>query len=385
MTPECLEENSRSRNLLLSSAFVISRVIIGIVLIPIARLVFTHGPWFPRGAVTWASQLNQWDATLYLSIARTGYSDIQLHAFYPAYPLLIRWVSPVFGFSAGSFAISWVAGIFAVWGVVDVARRFASSQVAWWAGLLLLWNPLSVFFIAGYPESLLVAAMVWSLRFCLDRKWWPAALLAGLASCTMPQGIASGAVVFVALVLIDRTWKGVLRGVAFGALGELGILTYWLYCWRTTGDAFIEQRAEKLGWGTHLTYPLHAIFDEWSLAFSHLVPVGFRFAFAIDEVTGFLGVTLAVIAIFLSRRDHGLILPATLLAIGILISVVPINAGISATARYILFLAPLYVVIAALLQRPNAELRFHLALILFLVSAFLAVLFGLLYNFGWTA
>jgi hypothetical protein len=46
-------------------------------------------------------------------------------------------------------------------------------------------------------------------------------------------------------------------------------------------------------------------------------------------------------------------------------------------------LAPWYLIIAVLVSRVPSDYRFHVALDLFLVSAFLALTFGLMVNFGW--
>jgi len=183
---------SNLRNFLISLAMVTPRVLVGIVSIPLARDYVGRGPWSLRGNVSWTSQFSRWDASLYIDIARSGYSTFQLHAFYPVYPLLIKLFSPFFGYTAGSLLVTWLAAVLATWGVIDVTKRFTSLPMAWWAGLLLVWNPLSIFFISGYPESLLVAAMIWSLDFCLQSRWWLAALFAAVASGVLPQGTASG-------------------------------------------------------------------------------------------------------------------------------------------------------------------------------------------------
>jgi hypothetical protein len=375
--------DTNSRNFLISVAMVVPRVFVGILSIPIARHFIGNGPWSAGDHVSWTSQLSPWDASLYISIARSGYSTTNLHAFYPVYPLLIKLFSLPFGYTASSLAVTWIAAIFAVWGVIDVTKRFTNIQFAWWAGLLLVWNPLSVFFISGYPESLLVAAMIWSLRFCLEARWGLAALLAAVSSCVLPQGVASGAVVLLAIVLSDRTSRGVVRGLGFGVLGELGIVSYWIYCWQTTGNPFIATRAAQLGWGTHLSYPFHAVFEEWSQIFAHHGLGGIRFAYVLDVVTAVVVVALTVIAFKMCRQRQDLLLPASLLSLSLLISILAWNAGFISTARYLFFLAPLYTVIAYLVYRRNVEIRVHIALDLALISAFLAMTFGLMINFGW--
>src|ERR1700691_2992164 len=80
---------------------------VGIVVIRLGAALFTahlalsfakKGPWFRAHHTSLGDLFDRWDARRYIQIAHFGYSSIDSHAFFPAYPLLIRLISPVFGY-----------------------------------------------------------------------------------------------------------------------------------------------------------------------------------------------------------------------------------------------------------------------------------------------
>jgi Gpi18-like mannosyltransferase len=383
----------RKNGLLLTAVvIVVVRVAAAIFSAQWALTLGKTGPWFSSLHTSVADLLEHWDAGWYIGIAKSGYSTVDSHAFFPAYPLLIRSISSVFGYPNAALAVSWLAAVFAIWGVLDVAQRFVSFQSsALIAALLLAWNPVSIFFVAGYPEGLLVATMIWSLRFCLDKKWWQAATLAALASLAMPQGVVSALVLGLAVLLSDRRWVGLLRSVFYVVLGELGLLSYVVYCGVTTGNPLIFQSATKSGWNSQLTYPFHTVFVGLNFVFTGALNFQFNggvtpqidAVLTLNALAGALGAVFMVAGLYLCWRDRGLILPATLLALGVLVSVITIEPSLESTGRFILFLAPLYVIVAVLLDRLPRIARLPVGVSLLLVSVLLSVLFGVMFNLGW--
>ena len=378
-----LKWKGRQGLLLISLAIVAVRIFAGLIAALVADSFIAKGHWSTAAPFSLVSAFNRWDAIRYIEIAKHGYSTLELHAFYPAFPLLIRWVSPILHYYGGALALTWVAAVFAVWGVIDVAGRFASKESAWIVGVLLAWNPVSIFFMAGYPEALLVATMIWSLRFCLDKQWWRAAVLAAVASCTLPQGMVSAVVLFLAVLLADRGWRGFVRGVLYGAIGELGLLSYMMYCWVTTGNPFLIQRAESSSWQNHLTYPFHTLLRQLAILVGGHESVQFQAVYVLDACAGVLGGVIAVVAMYLCWRDRRLVLPAVLLALGVLVSEMSVDNVADATARFVFFLAPLYVIVAVCIDKLPRVARLPVAVNLLLVSGMLAVLYGAMFYLGW--
>lgn len=374
----------RKNGLLLSAlGIVVIRIVAGYFTSQLALVFGKRGPWFRAHHTSVSDLFDRWDARHYIRIAHLGYSGLDSHAFFPAYPLLIRLTSPVFGYPNAALAVSWLAAVFAVWGVLDVTRRFVSLQSSWIAAFLFAWNPVSIFFVAGYPEGLLVATMVWSLRFCLDKKWWQAATLAAVASVVMPQGVVSALVLGLAVLLCDRRWVGLLRSVSYVVLGELGLLGFLIYCWVTTGNPLIVETATRDGWHSQVTYPFHTVFSELNSVFASGLSPQIHAVWTLNGLAGTLGGVVAVAGLYLCWRDRRLILPATLLALGMLISVSTIEPSLEGTGRFVLFLAPLYIIVGVLLDRLPRVARLPVGVSLLIVSVVLAVLYGVLFNLGW--
>jgi hypothetical protein len=383
VTGATVTARGRYDSLLTALGIVGVRLIAGIAA---ARLALTFGRAASQmdwGNSSLAHLFVRWDAGWYVGIAKSGYTPAASHAFFPAYPLLIRIGSPLLGYSGAALAVSWIGAVVATWGVLDVAGRFASRQSAWAGAMFLAWNPVSIFFIAAYPEGVLIAAMVWSLRFSLDKRWWPAAGLAGFASCVMPVGVVSALVVGLAVALDERGPRGLLRGTFFAALGEVGLAGYLVYCGVTTGNPLIFQTVSQQTWRLHLTYPFHSVLSALAREFTTSVDPAHSVVLLVNGLSGALVGVIAAAGLYLCRRDRRLVLPSTLLALATLVSVLTIDASLEGTARYVLFLAPLYVLVPILLDKVPHELRTLVTSNLLLVSALLSVLYAAMFNLGW--
>jgi hypothetical protein len=85
----------------------------------------------------------------------------------------------------------------------------------------------------------------------------------------------------------------------------------------------------------------------------------------------------------LSRKDHRLFLPATLFFVGLVISVITVDGAADSTARFLLFLAPFYVIVAVLLHKLPPVARLPAAINVLMLSAASAVFFGAVFNLGY--
>ena len=151
--------------------------------------------WPREGGPVFASHFATWDAAHYLYLSEVGYHpNVPSCAFYPLWPLLVRWSSPVF---AGSHVI---AGLvlsnllsLAAWLVFYrlVARRWG-KPAADWALVFLVAFPGSLFFQFNYTESLfllLVLVLWWGLE---ERRYGWAWLAAGLLPLARGIGVFAG-------------------------------------------------------------------------------------------------------------------------------------------------------------------------------------------------
>ena len=217
----------------------------------------------------WLAGWMRWDAGWYAAIADVGYSYTgpgrqSPVAFFPGYPLLLRFVSEPFGNTQlVGIVLTFVLGLAATvvfhhW----AARRLGARAARFAVGALLLY-PFSWFlFGAVYSDALfLLAAVTAFLLLDLDRPV-AAGLVGAIATASRPVGPAL--VVAMCLFVLARTTEGDredrrrlrlpqlsrLRPNDAGVLlSVLGIAGYVLFLQRAFGEplAFIKVQSAP-GW-----------------------------------------------------------------------------------------------------------------------------------------
>jgi hypothetical protein len=334
-----------------------------------------------------ASGLLNWDAAHYLSITEHGYQSVFDTPFFPLQPLLGRLLAGLLGFPNATIAVSWIAFGFAIWGIIDVASRLTSRRGAIAAALLFAWNPVSIFLVTGYAQSLLVAVTIWSLRFCMERRWWAAAILAACASAVAPQGAFSGVVLVVGIFLAERGVRRIMLAVGWGLVSELGIIGYALYCRARFGDALEFEKSGATYWHDQVTYPLHVFFRDVVYSgvtgqSSPLFTVG-HLVFFVDAVASPVALVAIGFSIYLSWRERAWILPTVLLVLGGLVNLSVMNTWGDGEARFISALPTVYLLSAVVFERLWRR-SMWLVVGTLVPSAALAIYLGAQFNMvGW--
>ena len=159
----------------------------------------------------------RFDTLWYLRIAAQGYDRPEASVFFPLYPTLIRGASRLVSPMAAALGISTVAAFFLFWGlrellVTDLPPRLVDHSLV----LCAVW-PASFIFFAAYPESLLLALIVWSLGMARKERWLAAVLLGFAASLTKAAGLV---VVVPLLVMALRRPRRTALLVALVPLGS---------------------------------------------------------------------------------------------------------------------------------------------------------------------
>ncbi|MFN8040399.1 MAG: mannosyltransferase family protein [Acidimicrobiales bacterium] len=163
----------------------------------------------------------RWDAFWYRSIAEDGYvyyPGVQSSvAFFPGYPLLVRFVALAVGnvFVAGSIT-TFVCGLLAARGLWAWLTARMSVRAAGVTVALVLLYPFSWYlFGAVYADALFLAAAIGAF-VAVDRdRMWTAGLLGFVASASRPTGVA----VAIGLVLVALEKRNVGRQVVATAVG----------------------------------------------------------------------------------------------------------------------------------------------------------------------
>ena len=187
----------------------------------------------------------RWDTGWYLGIAEKGYSwdpanaaGMQNIAFFPAYPLLMRYGGYLVGRERlwAGVLISLVAFFFALRYLFRLARQMLPEDAAGAAVLFLAAYPFAFFYSAAYTESLFLLAIVGAcFHFERDELWKSAAwgLLAGL---TRPNGCFLSIVLALMALGMDRGRRPLPQRLAAAAAPGLGMLVFSAYIYTLTGN-----------------------------------------------------------------------------------------------------------------------------------------------------
>ena len=233
----------------------------------VAGHVLQHGPLSKHQAFDdWFRGFAAWDSGWYLAIARHGYPDLQHTAFFPLYPLLIRYTSAVLGgdLATVGFLISNLSFLAALLVLYRLAADHFDESVAKRAILLIAVYPMGLFYHAVYTESLTLLAT--SLFFYLMAKdrWFTAILVVGIASAGKQLTVVLG---LVALIYLGRSYaklprrQWVLRLLSLAVI-PAGLFAYMGFLWYSHGNplAFIEAQQ---GWYRQTMIPVYSVFAVW--------------------------------------------------------------------------------------------------------------------------
>jgi len=177
-------------------------------------------------------------------------------AYFPVYPLLMRYVGRLFGryhasyFIAG-IGIAWVSYVLAMIALYHLARLDRSRREAERAVLLTTIFPFAFFFGVAYSESTFLLFAVLTFYLLRTRRWVLGGVCGAVATATRVPGI----LMLPALAWIawrsaeptprDRAWAAVALLLAASGFG-----VYCLYIDQLTGNP-LEWAATLQRWGYH--------------------------------------------------------------------------------------------------------------------------------------
>jgi hypothetical protein len=190
--------------------WVTARVAVLSVLV-FARYLYNH-----LHATTSKTTLHQgllsWDGDWYRRIAEHGYASIPRTGvrFFPLYPLLARYLAPVFGGMVSVSLLVLANGPALLYGILlarlvrqEGGDEGAAARAAWLVALV----PPAFVLVFGYSEAIagcLAVGMFIALR---SRRWWWAAAAGYLSGLIRPSGIV------LALPALIEACRG-LRGMS---------------------------------------------------------------------------------------------------------------------------------------------------------------------------
>ncbi len=334
----------------------------------------------------------RWDAIHYIRIASQGYSQVELSAYFPFYPLAARLLGGAVGQTGALVNLLLVANLSLIGCLVLLDRMAAElygRQVAGFAVIALVTYPYGYFFHAPYTEASALLLTMATLYAAWHNRW-PLAFGLGLLA-----GLSRPTVFPLSLALLYLAWKNrpaavVEAGSApAGRLSEgraAGLMRRWLpflaagapvlgtvlfLGWRILAGFPGYSELVRQEWGRHFAWP-------WQTAADLVRMAG-------DGIRLYTWMNLAMLVIILALTGYGLRRLPPVLQIYQLSQLALLVANTleeepwGSLGRYTLLLFPTYFLVALWAHTPARRLAwFTFALLL---QLFLAWQF---FMWGWT-
>jgi len=334
--------------------FVWFFVVLILMTVSVKKLAYNTGiitPPFP--AITLLKATMHWDSGYYLSIAQNGYpatpkADI---AFFPLYPLAIRWLAVLVGkLSTAAAIINLVTTIAAGIALFRIATTlWKDTTVAWRAVFIFLVFPSAYFLAGAYSEAIFCGLSFWAFSCLLKKEWMAACILAGLASAArLPGLLVSAAVIILYTQSLPRNIMTIPKVILATFISCAGFLAYMLFLTHAYGSPFVLHSVYAQYWpDRQVQINLLSTFWFWIHSIIHTYQLG--------QTTNAVNLALPVICWFVAAlilikgwRELPPILSFYTLACLILFALTRTPDSMN---RYILAVFPIYLILAKKILR----------------------------------
>jgi hypothetical protein len=245
------------------------------------------------------SFFSDWDAAHYLTIARSGYPQLQsaghgfdaTAAFFPLLPLLTRVVHEATRLSVrtSGVLVATAAALAAFCVIWALFREIVGARRATIALAFLAAWPASFVLSMVYSDGLLLLFAAACLLALRHERWWPAFAFSVLAGMSRPDGIVLAVCCAWAAY---AAWKQTRRWLPWiTVLGApIGFAGYLAYLWHALGTPKAWYTAEHRGW--HNGFDFGKAF--WSHAFTALHHPTARIDLVASTLAGIVGIALVL-------------------------------------------------------------------------------------------
>ncbi|WP_066516905.1 mannosyltransferase family protein [Curtobacterium ammoniigenes] len=217
--------------------------------------------------------LAHWDSENYANVAQYGYFAPQslpfTQAFLPGYPLVSRFLAEAAFITVSPTPLEIAI---AMW-TVTAAASLGSAILLWrlvlprfgpatavGAVVLMLAGPYALFLVASYPEGLYLVPALGAWLAMRDGRWLLAGVLTALAGTIRIETVFLAVALVVLFALRQRRLHApwVARALGFVVVGSLGVVWYFAWLWRRTGDPLAWFHAEQTAWHRSTHWPWQA-------------------------------------------------------------------------------------------------------------------------------
>jgi len=331
-------------------------------LIPFRTGYFGDSPW------------GNFDGVHYVKIAEWGYYPYS-QAFFPVYPLLIRFVHQVHPVSyeyigIGISLISFLIGLMVLYALL----MKKSAELAKFTILFLLTFPTGFFFRAVYTEGLFFLCVVLVMHFVSKRQFFWTGVVIAVASAMKIIGICL--VLYALIEYVQSKPRNVRIIDIFGfLLMPVGLFGYMYFLHVTHNDPLLFMHVQDAFGanrsGSTLISPPQVVWRYVKILFTaYMQPTVMSYLVTVLEfvMTGF-----SYIVLWLGRKRVSI---AAVLYSVVVLTIPTLTGTFSSMPRYILAAVPLFIILASI---PSKKLKISLLL----GGAVLEIMATALFLRGW--
>lgn len=165
---------------------------------------------------------SRWDGQYFLHISTLGYTHENCLAFFPAYPILLRFpaicLSPFSHYKLSDWNTSLLSSLlinilsFVIAGkylYLITVKLFGNPYFAFRTWKLFCFSPATIFFLAPYSESLFSALTFGGIYYCIEYKFLLASIFFSASILTRSNGLVNIGFLlfFVAKAAFQTKWK----------------------------------------------------------------------------------------------------------------------------------------------------------------------------------
>jgi Gpi18-like mannosyltransferase len=330
-----------------------SRLIVGLAVVFSSQFVQQSPGVSTDPSPRWYRYLLRWDGAWYLKIANEGYSSYngndlvqQSMAFPPLYPLISRAVAVTIGISNGAslLLVANISIVIAVLLTFKLVKEEFGDETALYTVAALSFFPTSLFFSAGYTESLALLLIVSGFLLLKKKRYILASVFFSLTLATRPTSVV------LLPALMWELWRefsnDFRRFATMGAscliIATAGVWMYMIYLWVVFNRPFAALTSHRAWHGSGSTSEFFQILT--LQPFKHLADVLESGPFPIPLVPWFFLLFVLLLAFFHKRLPTSYVL----YAIGVLLVpyvVASGNIGLGSFTRYQLLAFPIFIII----------------------------------------
>lgn len=306
---------------------------------------------------SWA---NNWDGGHYLVIAKFGYREKSDFAFFPVYPLAVRFVNQILhNYSFSAMLVSVVSTYLAFNFFYSVILKDFNKKITDKALTAFLIFPTSFYLLAGYSEGLFLLFVCATFYFLRENRLLIATICCALATATRLAGIA---VCFAFLFEIITT-KGINKKNFHILFAPLGLILYGWFLFNRTSDPLYFITAES-SWQRYLTIPGNGIWETIK-SFS-------RDGISSTNINIFIDYLFTVFGLGMILRGFRF-LPPSFLIYGLISLLLPLfTTSLTSMPRFVLAIFPIFILIAII---KNEKLLFAYQLTSIMLLSIFSVMF----------